>query len=475
MERVDAIHRKGNWIALLSEFREKPFEPYRILNDFSEDWAGTLYPCIHRKTKRKYFIRAICAEDYPGLTTAQWWDFVEGAERLSLFTHPTLLPYEDVIPVGSDKVFFVFGDLSSGKKAKDLDGLLKSREKGHLVPKDACAAFLQLVEGILSLHNHGVIHRGLHPKTILLDWSHKPLRLQISCYGFSPLWRDPNRNPKQLVLPPTAYTAPELLNDPFIDDHPHADLYSLGGIFWKLLTGKGPPEKEEEFAILEEKIGSDLNDELTKQIHTVLSLTLERDKGKRFFRCDELVSYLKGDTSIGERLEHFLSFAQSGTDRLYTRQIKKKKTLAYGRSGEYESSAGSLADQRLSKNGSDHTLDLDWHVVPATISSHEEELIDDQEGATTTLEKFSEDLQQGNGGRRGNFGMASSFADELQGPDSDRPLPEPIPEGWEREALKKDDALHRKEQKSDLWLWGWIVLFVLLLLGIFWGKSLFPL
>ena len=102
----------------------------------------------------------------------------------------------------------------------------------------------RLAEALDHAHRHGVIHRDIKPSNILLAGDGQPLLLDFN------VARDAQLDPSQSVVGGTAtYAAPEhllalLSNDPTHFDRVdrRSDIYSLGLVLLKALTGKNPFE-----------------------------------------------------------------------------------------------------------------------------------------------------------------------------------------------------------------------------------------
>jgi len=116
------------------------------------------------------------------------------------------------------------------------------------VPIDVCAVkidlreqlmlFLRACEGVSHAHSHLIIHRDLKPSNILVDASGQPKLLDFGIAKLLDETEDPTRTIDRLLTP--NYASPEQL-------HGNAgttatDVYSLGAVLHKILTGRSPNE-----------------------------------------------------------------------------------------------------------------------------------------------------------------------------------------------------------------------------------------
>ena len=98
---------------------------------------------------------------------------------------------------------------------------------------DACEIMLQLSAGVDYIHRHGIVHRDLKPDNLfyMSDGT-----LKISDFGIAAAIGTPNEGDS--IQGTVYYCAPEmLLGEPVATSN---DIYSMGVIFYELLTGQVP-------------------------------------------------------------------------------------------------------------------------------------------------------------------------------------------------------------------------------------------
>ena len=142
-----------------------------------------------------------------------------------------------------------------------------------LRPQDSLSIVQQICDALQYAHDEGVVHRDIKPENVLLD---KRGRVKIADFGLAKLL---GRSPVEVTLTAAHqvmgtlhYMAPEQMEHPLDVDH-RADIYSLGVVFYELLTGQLPLGR---FPLPSEKanIGKPLDDVVLK--------TLERDPNRRY-------------------------------------------------------------------------------------------------------------------------------------------------------------------------------------------------
>jgi serine/threonine protein kinase len=111
---------------------------------------------------------------------------------------------------------------------------------GKIAPREALGIVSQICDALQFAHDEGVVHRDIKPENILVD---KKGRVKIADFGLAKIL---GRRPEEFRLTGTHqamgtphYMAPEQIERPLEVDH-RADIYSLGVVFYELLTGELP-------------------------------------------------------------------------------------------------------------------------------------------------------------------------------------------------------------------------------------------
>jgi len=109
----------------------------------------------------------------------------------------------------------------------------------ELDPKTARTYFVQLMEGLQTCHNFGVIHRDLKPQNLLMDAEYQ---LKITDFGLSKLVKHADSAVmKTSYVGTRGYQAPELLRKKKYGKA--CDVFSAGVVLFILLTGYPPFEQ----------------------------------------------------------------------------------------------------------------------------------------------------------------------------------------------------------------------------------------
>ena len=167
-----------------------------------------------------------------------------------------------------------------------VDGLnLRQLEQaGKLTPREALKIIPQICDALQFAHDEGIVHRDIKPENVLLD---KKGRVKIADFGLA---RILGREPTALrltgakdVMGTPHYMAPEQLEHPQEVDH-RADIYSLGVVFYEMLTGELPLGR---FAPPSRKVQMDV------RLDEVVLHALEREPERRYQHASQVKTDLE--------------------------------------------------------------------------------------------------------------------------------------------------------------------------------------
>lgn len=156
-----------------------------------------------------------------------------------------------------------------------IDGvnLREAMKAGRFTSAQALAIVPKICEALQFAHNEGVLHRDIKPENILLDARG---RVKIADFGIAKLIGETRDDDISLTktgssMGTPSYMAPEQIEKSASVDH-RADIYSLGVVFYEMLTGGLPIGH---FALPSEKSYTD------PRLDDVVLRALEKDPARR--------------------------------------------------------------------------------------------------------------------------------------------------------------------------------------------------
>jgi hypothetical protein len=155
----------------------------------------------------------------------------------------------------------------------DGPNLRQLERAGKLTPREALQIVPQICEALQYAHDESIVHREIKPENVLLD---KKGRVKIADFGLAKIL---GREPQDFrltgvgqVMGTPHYMAPEQVEHPQNVDH-RADIYSLGVVFYEMLTGELPLGK---FAPPSRKVQVDV------RLDDVVLRALEKEPERRY-------------------------------------------------------------------------------------------------------------------------------------------------------------------------------------------------
>jgi len=189
-------------------------------------------------------------------------------------------------------------------KGQTLRDTLNFSSTHCLSSQEACEVMLQLTSGVQYIHEHGIIHRDIKPDNLfyLPDGS-----IKIADFGISTMVGEKQNGDS--VSGTIYYTAPELIMGQ--DCGVASDIYSMGIVFYELLTGSVPFDAAtpEEVAIMHVKRHfpdpSRSNPMVTKSIDKIVSKATRKRPEERYRSAkemhDDIVKAVNSGDSFKER------------------------------------------------------------------------------------------------------------------------------------------------------------------------------
>jgi len=161
---------------------------------------------------------------------------------------------------------------------------LKQRLSAGSIPfNEAADMVIEIAEAMQVVHEKGIVHLDIKPANLLLT---EDGRLKILDFGIARLTRgDDNRDENEPARGTVHFTAPERLRD--LPAGPSADIWSLGVLFYLLVTGelpfRGETPQEVSRAVLHKAFAppSTLNPRLSPAVDRFVADALQRDPRQR--------------------------------------------------------------------------------------------------------------------------------------------------------------------------------------------------
>jgi WD40 repeat protein/DNA-binding SARP family transcriptional activator len=205
---------------------QKGLHGYELRERLGQGSFGTVFSAVHAATGREVAVKVILPEYVNDPDFIRRFEFE--AQSIARLEHPFIVPLYDYWRQ-PDGAYLVTRLLKGGS-------LQQALEFGPFDLERSVSLVEQLASGLFAAHQHGLVHQRLKPSDILFDEAGHAYLYDL---GIANLLDGFDRHPR--VTSP--YTAPEMLrNEP---PTPQADVYSLGMILFRALTGELPRQPSE--------------------------------------------------------------------------------------------------------------------------------------------------------------------------------------------------------------------------------------
>jgi serine/threonine protein kinase/capsular polysaccharide biosynthesis protein len=247
----------------------KLFPQLEVLEFIGKGGMGAVYkarqPSLDRLVALKILPPAAAGD--PGFAER----FNREARALARLNHPNIVAVHDFGKAGT--LHYLVMEYVDGGNLRQIE------HAGRLTPDQALAIVPQICEALQFAHNEGIVHRDIKPENILMD---KKGRVKITDFGIAKMLgmtegQAPLTGVRDVVGTPH-YMAPEQIEKPQSVDH-RADIYSLGVVFYEMLTGELPLGK---FVAPSRKVLVDV------RLDEVVLQALEKEPGMRYQQASQV-------------------------------------------------------------------------------------------------------------------------------------------------------------------------------------------
>jgi predicted Ser/Thr protein kinase len=199
--------------------------------------------------------------------------FAREARALARLSHPHIVGVHDFGEAGG--FHFLLMEFVDGTS------LRQAMQAGRMTPREALAIVPPLCEALQYAHDRGIVHRDIKPENILLT---REGVVKVADFGLAKLVApagaaaDATLTGIGDVMGTPHYMAPEQVEHPQDVDH-RADIYSLGVVFYQMLTGELPLGR---FAPPSHRVQVDV------RLDEIVLRTLEKEPERRYQQASEV-------------------------------------------------------------------------------------------------------------------------------------------------------------------------------------------
>mgnify|MGYP003681880752 CR=1 FL=1 len=213
--------------------------------------------------------------------------FQREATASTALSHPNIV---DIYDVGEDNgKHYIVMEYVRGLTLKEL-----ITKRGALMIDEAVYFAKQLTAALACAHNKGLIHRDIKPQNVLMK---DDGTLKMADFGISLAENAIQLTGDNSVLGSVHYLAPEISKGEQASFQ--SDIYSLGIVFFELLTGDIPYKADQAVSIalmhIREDIPSvrEINSTIPQSVENIVIKATAKNKKFRYQNCQEMLDDLE--------------------------------------------------------------------------------------------------------------------------------------------------------------------------------------
>ena len=258
----------------------KTLEDFEFLQTLGEGSFGKVYKVISKLNKKIYAMKEINLKNFNPKKIA-----ITKRESMLLtaLSHPHIIKYYKNFQIG-DILYLIVENAENG----DLSNLIEAHKlnEKHIPEEELWSVFLQCMQGLVYIHEMGVIHRDIKPGNILMD---NNMNIKIGDFGTAAVKKEnekDNKNPQYLnseyspildkeelqcggtLILSAGYTSPEIINNVEYDQK--IDVYSMGVTFYEMCYFHQPYKNEKNQDV-----------EYSEEMRKIINEMIQVDKDKR--------------------------------------------------------------------------------------------------------------------------------------------------------------------------------------------------
>ncbi|HVS39930.1 MAG TPA: protein kinase [Gemmataceae bacterium] len=304
---------------------------YEILEELGRGGMGVVFKARNLQLDRVVALKMILAAEYADADLLA--RFRREAQAAAQLPHASIV---QVYEVGEHdgRPYIVQEYIPGGSLASWTDQRPWS-------PHQAAALVEALAHAVQAAHDHGIIHRDLKPDNVLMTEDGQP---KIADFGLAKrLDVGDGKTRTGAILGTPEYMAPEQAGGRSKEIGKAADVYALGAILYRLMTGRPPFRAPDMFSLLTQVLEREpqpmrtFNRKMPHDLETITLTCLAKDPKARYASAAALAAdlrrFVSGEPIQARRLsnaERFMRFAKKRPGAALARGYAVFQLLVFG-------------------------------------------------------------------------------------------------------------------------------------------------
>jgi len=279
---------------------------YRVMEELGRGGMGIVYKAEDLRLKRTVALKFLPPElaDNPELRER----FLVEAQAAAALSHPNICVIHEV---GEDKDRpFIAMEYVEGETVRD-----KVQRKAF-TPEEALSVTSQVAAGLGEAHHKNIIHRDIKSGNIMITAKGQA---KIMDFGLAKLRSGSSLTRSRTTLGTVGYMSTEQAQGQEVDGR--TDLWSLGVVFYEMLTGKLPFRGDRDLSVIHSIVHEDPasfkvhKPQVPSELQKIIFRALKKKRNARYHTAEEMLMDLR-------KYEEALRAEEAGIFSLHT--LKKR-------------------------------------------------------------------------------------------------------------------------------------------------------
>ena len=256
---------------------------YQINGFIGEGGMSRVWRALDQNTGKNVAVKVLREEYSEDESFIRRFD--REAQAASRMSHPNIVNLLDV-GVEEDGTRYLVMEYVQGKTLKRF-----IQESGALRPEIAAQIIIRVLAALQHAHQNGVVHRDIKPQNILID---KEGTVKVADFGIARMANAQTvSQTDESVMGSVYYFSPEQARGAAVDAR--SDIYSVGVVFYEMLTGKVPFTGDTPVAIAMQHLQTapippaEVNPSVSSALDFVVLHAMEKKPRRRYQSAEEML------------------------------------------------------------------------------------------------------------------------------------------------------------------------------------------
>lgn len=271
---------------------------YALLEKISEGGMSTIYKAYCNVLNRVVAVKILKQEfsnDEEFLKK-----FNNEAKAAAALNHPNIVGVYDI---GSDDdVSYIVMEYIDGKNIKQI-----INERGSFAEKGALEILRQICLALKAAHDQGIVHRDIKPHNIMIN---KFGIVKVGDFGIAKATSSATITKSESIMGSVHYISPEQAKGEYVDKR--SDIYSLGIVFYEMLTGKVPYDEDKAINTALKHVNCQLEIPekykhiLSSSVQNILLKMTQKNPNDRYLDVSQIIADIDKIQNENEEVSYFV-------------------------------------------------------------------------------------------------------------------------------------------------------------------------